>query len=352
MKIVFLPVSCSLFHGRTLDERPMGGTETAVIRLAEALDALGHEVAVVTEMPTFPVTKPPYITRQQLERMQGIDAVVVVRDWEGLFYPMQAKKRILWTGDAFNSTYNYGIGDPRLSKQIDSLVLVSRWHQETLCEKSGFPLEKTFVLRNGISLANFSGKEKRHSRRLIYSSGPNRGLKHLKPIFQTLKAKYSDLELHIFGSFTRHKLAWMDKVEEDEPYKLLFSGLSGVYFKGSIKQKDLAREFMQASILAYPTDFEETSCITAMEAQAGGCPVVTTDLAALKETVGEAGLLIEGNAKTEAYQEQFVQAVSRLFDDPALYAKLSETGKKQALHYDWSTRAQEFTEFLCRTCSL
>ena len=46
MKFLFVPGSTLPFHGKTLDERPLGGTETGAIRLAECLDELGHEVHV------------------------------------------------------------------------------------------------------------------------------------------------------------------------------------------------------------------------------------------------------------------------------------------------------------------
>lgn len=50
MKITFVADACVPFHGRTLEEQPLGGTETAVIRLAAALSERGHEVTVFTPL--------------------------------------------------------------------------------------------------------------------------------------------------------------------------------------------------------------------------------------------------------------------------------------------------------------
>lgn len=57
------------------------------------------------------------------------------------------------------------------------------------------------------------------------------------------------------------------------------------------------------------------NCVTAMEAQAAGCRVVTTPIAALNETVGERGVLIPGNWddpsywRSEEFKADFVREV-------------------------------------------
>lgn len=51
------------------------------------------------------------------------------------------------------------------------------------------------------------------------------------------------------------------------------------------------------------------NCITAMEAQAAGMRIVTSDLAALSETVGDRGTLLEGSWLDPEYQDRFVEAV-------------------------------------------
>jgi glycosyltransferase involved in cell wall biosynthesis len=57
----------------------------------------------------------------------------------------------------------------------------------------------------------------------------------------------------------------------------------------------------------YPTWFSETSCITAMEAQAAGLIVVTSPIAALKETVGPRGYIVEGDWRSKEYADEIVK---------------------------------------------
>ena len=59
----------------------------------------------------------------------------------------------------------------------------------------------------------------------------------------------------------------------------------------------------------YPTRFSETSCITALEAQAAGCCVVTSKLAALEETASSWSLL-EGSNKSPGYQEKALDQIT------------------------------------------
>lgn len=347
MKILFFPVDCCPFHAKTIEERPLGGTETGIIRLAEALQDLGNEVFVCSSAP-FPLSSEvKYIAPQQVRFIQNLDIYIVVRGWSPLFLPIEAKQRYFWTGDAWFSKRHLGIGDKRIVKETTAMLAVSVWHAKTLCEVSGFPNDKCLILRNGVHLADFAGTEKRHRRRLIYSSTPFRGLSYLAPVFRKLKRKYADLEMKIFSSMSIYNKEWIGIPEKDGFEKVYeeLSQLPDVTVSGSILQKDLAREFMQASILAYPCNYEETSCITAMEAQAAGCVIVTSDLAALSETVGEAGILLKSEPGSSEYMTQFTKALDSLLSDDVLFDRYSSNAKKQSLSTDWKNRAEDFLRY-------
>lgn len=346
MKILFYPVACASFDEKTLDERPLGGTETAIIYLADALAKLGHDVFVVTKEKNSSSAKPRYIHESEIKG--EYDLLIVIRDWKRLLSSINAKKRFYWTGDAFNSLNTIGIGDRRFSGYVDGMLCVSNWHKKSLCATSGFPEQKAFVLRNGINLADFDLKEQRQRKRLIYTSMPLRGLIHLPPIYEALKKKHSDLELHIFSSANRYRLPheegneFMKESEILEKCRLL----PGCHVHGSVIQKELAKELMRSSVLVYPCDFEESSCIAIMEAQAAGCPVVTTDIAAIKETVGEGGVAIKGHPDSQEYQQQFVDVVDHILSDDSYFQKLSQIARGQAMSYDWSLRAKMLLTFL------
>ena len=101
MKFVFLAADCTPFHANSLEERPMGGTVTGVIRLSQCLQKLGHEVIVATLYENPPPSKPKYIHISQLDAVQPSDVFIIIRDWRYVLPPtIICKKRFFWTGDS------------------------------------------------------------------------------------------------------------------------------------------------------------------------------------------------------------------------------------------------------------
>lgn len=347
MKIVILAINCPIFHGKTIEERGLGGSETAVTRLAEALQHLGHEVIVATRCENPPPSKPLYIHYQQGYKIGPFDVLIIMRNWMQAFVSpgLTYKKCFLWVVDAYDSPFSMGIGDPRVADKYDGMFFVSKWHAESLCEASGFPKEKAWILRNAVYLPYFQGEEMRRRKRLIFSSTPWRGLKYLPFIFSELKKKHPELELHIFNSIDR------DQVEPNVKSRRFKKALNtlkemGAVIHGSIPQKELAREFMKSAILAYPCNYLETSCITALEAMAAGCAIVTSDLGALKETIGDAGLFIEEKPGSKKYLQKFVEATDHLLSDDALFQRLSLAGLERAKSFTWERTAQSLLDYL------
>lgn len=353
MKIAFFPEPMVPFHAKSLDEIPLGGMETALIRLSEALQEQGHNVIVFSDYENPPLSKPLYLPKKSISHLGEVDCFVAVRDWRGCFLPVKAKKIFYWTGDSYDLPQNLGMGDRRVINKIDRFLAVSSWHADRICYLSGFPKEKSYVLRNGIHSEYFTGTETRNLKRLIYSSTPYRGLKFLPKIFTKIKEKHSDAELHVFSDYKVYgqnsEQNYPALVQEFNALKEEFSKINGVYLHGNIKQKDLAREMMKSSILAYPNTFEETSCITAMEAQAAGCVVITSNLGALPETVDDAGIIIKQKPESPEYIEAFINEIDKIFKNESTFAELSKKALERSKSFCWKQVAQEFSNNLSFT---
>jgi glycosyltransferase involved in cell wall biosynthesis len=350
MNVVFVATQCLPFHSGSLNERPLGGTETAVIRLSEALHRRKHSVTVVTSHSEPPPSDPVYVSFQQGLKLQACDVLIAVRGWQPVFWPLPASVRLFWTGDSFDAFPTLGIGDARVQNRLDALLAVSDWQADVLCSRSGFPRTKAWVIRNGVHLQDFSGEESRVRKRLIYSSTPLRGLAHVPELYRRLKGLHPDAELHVFSGYQvydagrgydpTHEQRWQQMSAE-------LNQLPDCYVKSNVVQSRLAREFMRSSVLFYPNTFDETSCITAMEAQAAGCAIVTSKRAALPETVGQAGILIESVPGSVEFETQFVRATDRLLTDEALFKACSDEGRRRAREsFDWNVVAERFDEFL------
>lgn len=349
LKILFIPSFCAPFYSTILDHRPMGGTETGVIRISDALYKMGHKVYIYqqTEYPPN-IDGPQYISNRELANLEEVDAVILIRAWGELFKPWKTKKLFLWSTDSYKSLKSFGLGDKRIIDKIDGLFLLSRWHQETMCKSSGFPIEKTWLINNGVHEDYFTGTEVRSPKRLIYSSTPDRGLQFMPTIFRELKKRHPDLELHVYSSYDRYSAGWLKGVRYEENTLLYHSleSIPGCYLHGSILQKDLAREFMKSTLLTYSCNFEETSCITAMEAMAAGCPIVTSNLAALKETIQGAGVFIDSKPGTDRYIENFIEETDKLLKNPTKMQELSVAGLKRAKQLTWTLSAKNLSDYL------
>lgn len=348
MKIAFLAIECTPFHAKTIEERPIGGVVTGVIRISEALQNLGHDVTVITRYLDPPPSSPRYIHAKDMNLLGPVDVFVVIRSWRFVFFPFEFKKCFFWTGDNYDFIGTIGLGDKRFIDSVDGLLTVSKWHENILCEASGFPHSKCWVIPNGIHLPFFEGHEEKRRKRLIYSSLPHRGLVFLPLIFEEMQKHHPDLELHIFGSFDRNAEQNIGQASDPNFKQVLdqLRAMSGCTVHGSVKQKELAREMMRSSILCYPCIFEETSCITAMEAQAAGCPILTSNIGALPETVGDAGIIIQEKPGTAAYFQKFLAALDRLITDDSLFNRLSNRGRMRAKEMSWEKSAVNFLEYL------
>jgi glycosyltransferase involved in cell wall biosynthesis len=182
-------------------------------------------------------------------------------------------------------------------RRFDRILCLSKWHAGFFVshyEQHNLHIDpaKVKVTRNGIDLSRFEGTEGRNPHRAIYSSSPDRGLLAAVLAWPKIRERVPDAELHCFYGFSN----W-EKSAADDPgqqqiiarLKHLCATTPGVVMRGRVSQKELAREFMRAGVWCYPTWFSETSCISAMEAQAAGCAIVTCPIAALAETVGDRG---------------------------------------------------------------
>ena len=193
------------------------------------------------------------------------------------------------------------------------------------------------VIRNGIDLSLFPAPRgrKRVPGQIVYAARPERGLENLvKPggIMDQLLAGGSPIKL-----FVAH---YDNTTEQMKPYyEMLWSrcmALPNVQLLGSLTKTQLYDLYSRSWAYVYPTEFEEISCISAMEAQACGLPFITTPVAALVETLHpNARIMIEGKASDPETQTKFCEALNALYLDDAAWSKMSVAGYNHALSLSW-----------------
>jgi glycosyltransferase involved in cell wall biosynthesis/Tfp pilus assembly protein PilF len=360
LTIFFCQPRSIVFDSRTPRSRGLGGTESAIVYLAEALARRGHRVVVLNNCD-----EPGRFDGVEYTRWETLpgrclsdrpDVLVGVRFWQtigkGRFAPLQ----IFWTGDAFDQPFVEHLADRRARAEIDLYMLQSVWQVETFRAHHHLPAAQVVQTTLGTAASTLGppgspSVPAARARRLAYASTPFRGLDVLLDLFPRIRAACPDATLEIFSSM---QVYGVTEAEDRQQFKAVYrkARQPGVTLVGSLPQLELAARLAQARVLAYPNHYAETFCIAAAEAQAAGCVVVTSARGALPETVGDGGICVPGDPRTAAYQQGFVEACVSLLTDDARCQAMSQRALTQArTRYAWPVVAGEW-EAICHAALL
>ena len=205
------------------------------------------------------------------------------------------KKKILWIHDG------HWCGNPELSNSetfelVDQFVFVSNWQKEKyIMQFPDLPVEKCTVIKNSIVPIPKHMKPNDGKLRLYYASAPPRGLSLLVPAFEKLAAERDDIELHVFSSLDMYSNNG-GRAEEDKEFLETYDTVKNhpqMVYHGTVSNDELREHIRDMHILAYPSTFQETSCIVAIEAMSGGCLAVVPDSCALHETCDNYGIMYD-----------------------------------------------------------
>lgn len=192
--------------------------------------------------------------------------------------------------------------DNQLVRQLDAIVFVSYHQMESFLYT--YPLlrnrrRKCFVVRNAFDLNALPKliKPNHIHNRLIYTSTPQRGLNLLLDAFKRVKKDVADLQLEVFSTFGLY--GWKEK---DKEFSNLFNELDStdgvIRHKDAVSNLEIHNALSNASIFAYPSIWEETSCLCLIEAMAEGLICVTSDFGALPETGAGFPMMYSGTGIT------------------------------------------------------
>lgn len=183
--------------------------------------------------------------------------------------------------------------------------------------------------------------------KLFWGSSYDRGLQYLLYMWPDIKQAYPDAELHIcygWDLFLKimggnpERMEWMKSVDSLMQQK-------DIYHYGRVGKDKLKEIRGKCGIWAYPTDFKEINCITALDSQLSGLVPVTMDLAALEETVKE-GIKVSGDIRKPNVQQKYLKELLDLMGDKPRWKRLSYKGKKFAKEFYWSNIADKWIEYM------
>lgn len=257
------------------------------------------------------------------------------------------KPTIYWNQLSYDQAAIQFLNEPEWIEKIDQFIFVSHWQAEKFRQLFNIPGYKTHVFKN----ASLGVKPREHGVRekvrLCYTSTPWRGLEILLKAWEILKPE--NAELHVFSSC---KIYGEEFAKTDFQYEHLYNKcneLPGVVYRGSIPNEELRNELHEFDILAYPNTFEETSCISVIEALCAGLRVVTSNLGALPETTEGWARLYPYLANPDLHAEAFAKILGdeiELIRENKLQEHLTNQVNTYTSRWGWDYRITEWINLL------
>ena len=260
-------------------------------------------------------------------------------------YKVTAKQTYIWIhdtvfhpaykGQEFEENGKYLINN--VIDKVTGIVALTNWHKNFLIKYYNLDKNKIIIIGNGLIGENFNNNDniKKIKNRFIYTSSPNRGLEQLVEYFHEIKKKVSDATLHIYRGLDDFDSSTSKILEDIQKYKY-------IKFMGKFDQKALAIEMMKSEFWLYPTKFTETFCMSGMEALMAGCMCITSDLAALHDTIGERGILLKSPIYSHEYKKECIEQVLNMINNEDERKKYIKKGIEWSKLQTWECKTLEW----------
>lgn len=317
------------FNGETFKQKSIGGSESAAYYQAKELARRGHRVLVfTTEVAEGTFDRVQYcwageVTEQhplgerfhQYAEHTPHDVLIIQRHPLGFHRDYASKINILQLHDLALHRSTRVINDGLA--RVTFVTVVSEFHKKQVCEVYGINPERVKVVRNGVDTELYLNAQRNQmvgsevGFRMLYQSRPERGLEHLvRPggIMAKLAESGSGAQLFICGydNTTEQMRGYYAQLEN------WARQLPNVHGIGALTKEELAGVQKTCHLLIYPTEFEEVSCITAMEAMHAQLPMLSSACGALPETCEDAGVILLPLKDGQADEQAFVDEVLRM----------------------------------------
>lgn len=348
------------FNDETLKTQSLGGSESAGYFLSEELSKRGHQVFLFTSLAANPRSikkdgggslnilyhgqptpeAPLGHAFEQYMRDTPIDVAIIQRV-PYAFHKQWNTKVCIWQ---LHDLALYRSATEMMGGlwQIDAITTVSNWHAEQVKKIWNISPETLRVVPNGVDPVLYTNPENLDPPKfpekkfiLLYQSRPERGLFHLvRPGGIMDKCQELGLPVHLMHcTYSAGTVPHLQNMYNQ--LEMWSNALPNVSNMGSLTKNQLAMVQQHADMLIYPTEFEEVSCITVMEAMHAALPVLTTDSAALPETLEGAGCTIVPLVDGKVNEEEFVSKLKLFFSGDGYPKVLNE---QRALQREAATK--------------
>ena len=290
----------------SLESTGLGGTEKTIYHLAKELAKLPeYYVWVVGQVIPGDFDNVKYRTTQQFKQEEssvdtiiGVSYIHYIKEFENFNY----KNSIFWVHNTDYYPWWNGEEIPNHREllshpQLKHIICLTNWHKEIWINQFPETQNKIKVIGHGIDIKNlvnvsstpqvinglvfgkpYSKSYKKNIDQYIYSSHAERGLAKVLEDWPQIKQESPDATLKIctpqYGLeyYNQYFKEWVDSLESVE-------------FLGTLPEKELYHLMAKSEYWYYPSSYEETFCLTALEMLAHQVLPITWEWGGLKETL-------------------------------------------------------------------
>lgn len=313
--VIFCGAGYEEWGAHTLD-KGMGGSEESVVYLSRELADLGYDVTIFNETPEA-------YTDHKVDDKKAHGAVNY-RPWREFDARDKFNIISIWRAPQYAENIKankilidlHDVLDPSAVQDYPNAIYMvkSQYHRNLF---KHLPDEKFVVIGNGIVREQFEHPKPDPNHKVGYFSAYYRGAECLVDLWPQVREQVPDAELHIAYGWG----SWVAFQGEDEFYHRMNAKFeankdNGVIVHDRLSHEDLAKLMVDTQVWAYPTEFPEIHCITALKAQEALCYPVTTNVAALDETVQSGVKLDTKTIYSDGYQQgKFVKEIVAALKD-------------------------------------
>ncbi|MDC0247935.1 glycosyltransferase [Pelagibacteraceae bacterium] len=256
------------------------------------------------------------------------------------------KINILWMQHFVNQEEAKNLASKDFLNKLDYIVFNSNWNFEKFYYQFKIPESKCIVIKNAVEKIEFHEKPK-DKINLIYHTTPWRGLSLLLEVFKNLNL--DNVELNICSSTKIYGKKFSEKF--DTQYENIFNeckNTKNINYLEFLENKKIIELLKKMHIYSFPSIWPETSCISAIEAMAAGCEVVSTNLGALFETCSPFGTFVSFDRNFEnlkkKYEKKLLSSIKNYWSE-SNQKKLKLQRETFNTVYSWDVRSLEWKSF-------
>lgn len=235
------------------------------------------------------------------------------------------------------------------AKRADAIIAVSECSRRDIERTLHIPAQRIHVIGNAVdeSFSPLTDSWQLASVRERYSIGERYllyfgGFDLRKNVLRLIRA-YSALPADLRGEYQlviAGRLHLLGHPLYPDPRPLVRElGLDGrVVFTGQIREQDKAPLYSGATIFVFPSLYEGFG-MPVLEAMACGAAVITSNVSALPEVVGDAGVLVD--PKDEG---AIAAAMAELLRDPERRARQGRQARERSRSFTWQQVAEQTLE--------